>query len=435
MYTWLVKRNFTVLLIQLTGMGLAFGGNVLLARLYGEQVYGVYSLLTSWAFFLAAIALFGIDDTHLVRIPSLRLQGEKRSVLFQLRWSLEVNTIAIFVVAAFFWWLVNIYRLPGLAGDAYYCNVLLVITGLLALFNNLVCFLRALDKVVAVEITDKIIRPFVFVGLLLLFYYLWRTDLLMGAMMANIASLIAILLLSSVIIARALTKIPDNGKTAKKGFSLSANFRYVSMNLLYLLSIRMDILLLGTMSSAVNVGHYNVAIRFADILAYPIAIMNLSLPALLAKHRHDNGGMPTPASMYTIAKSVTLQCLLLGLLFLPAGNWILSWYGKGFTSALPVVGLFFLSGLITAATGSIDIFLIMNGQEKKVIYCRIVTILLMPLLAVFLIPRWGMIGAAVLSLAGNLVYNVLLEWFFYKRYGMFIHPFASSRSINSSNGF
>jgi O-antigen/teichoic acid export membrane protein len=420
----LLKRSFTILLIQFTGLALAFLSNVLLARLYGEEVYGLYSLLTSWASFLVVIAVFGMDDSHLVSLPSLKLQGKKKSILEQLRWSLFVNFFSISLVIALAYLVVNFFHIPGLSEHAYYFNYSLIIVCLLALSTNFICFLRGLDQVIAGEIIDKIFRPFFFLALLLLFFYYLKTDSLVKVILANGAGLLGVGMLLLIRIGFFFKKYEAGTDPEKKRFQIAPNIRYVLLNVLYILSIRIDILLLGLLSAPVEVGHYNVAIRFADIFAYPIAIINLSLPTLLSTERHHKGEMATPKMMYSISKNTFFQCLILDILFLVTGNWLLSWYGKGFTGAFPVLCLFLLSNLVSAATGSMDVFFIMQAQEKKVIYCRIFSLSTTLVLALFLIPAFGIMGAAAASLAGNLCYCSLLQYFFYKRYGMFIHPFA-----------
>ncbi len=426
---FLLKRSLNVLLIQLSGLVVAFGGNVLLARLLGEKTYGVYSLLSSWAIFLSVIALFGMDDTHLVWLPSLRLQQEKNRIADHLKWSLKVNGVTTIIVAGAFFAAAYFFKIPVLSGHAYYFNFVLVMLCLLTFLNNLIYFLRGMDKVVLGEITDKIIRPVIFIVLLLLLYDAGKTDLLTEAVWANVAGLFFTILILVVMIKKKSMAWQDKDDTVNRKPRLSANLRYVSLNLLYILAIRIDILMLGILSTPLNVGHYNVAVRFADILAYPIAIINLSLPSLFSKLQHEHEDVNVPKILYHVSKGSFFQCLVLGIFFLLAGNWVLGWYGGGFTAAFPVICVFLISILISAGTGSIDVFFIMHGEEKKVIYGRVVSVLLIVILNAWLIPVWGTMGAATASLAGNLVYCGILEYLFYKKYKIFIHPFAPQSAM------
>jgi len=425
---FLLKRGIKVLVIQLSGLALAFGGNLLLARLYGEQVYGAYSLLINWAGVLSVITMLGMDDLHYVRLPSLEWQQRRGSILRQLKWSLKVNVLVICFLALPFYILLNLNKLPSLRLYGYYINISLLMIAALTFYNNLVAALRSLDKVVRGEVVDKLIRPFLYLALIVIFFYCWKKDLLRAAIVSNVSSLFVCSALLWWLVRRKIRHLPGGELAEEKPFSWGPNIRYTVLTLLYLLSVRLDILLLGSMAGPAEVGHYNAAIKFADILSYPIIIANLSLPALFARQRHENDGEAAPGRVSEVAKSLFFQCLLLGLLLLPAGEWILGWYGKGFREAFPVLCIFFLSGLATAAAGCIDTFFIMEGQESKVIGCRVISILLIAALALFLIPRWGIIGAAMATLAGNLVYCSLLEFFFYRKYGIFIHPFTRRKA-------
>jgi len=429
----LLKRAFTVLSIQFAGVILAFGSNLLLARLYGEQVYGIYSLVSSWSVLLSVVALFGMDDSHLVKVPVLKLKGEKRKLKEQLKWSLIINIISTSIVAILFYLIINFVAISRLSENAYYFNYSLAMICFLTLLNNLICFLRGLDKVVLGELVDKISRPVFFILFLLIFFYLGKTNLTVNAIIANSMGLLSASLLLGFAIIKNLKRIESGHSFEKGNFSLAPNTRYVLLNLLYILSTRVDILLLGLFSETTAVGHYNIAVRIADIISSPIAIINLSLPTLISKERIQKGEQSAPLLMYRISKNSFFQCMLIGLFFMATGHWILGWYGTGFTNVFPVLVIFFLSSLISACTGSIDMFFILSGHERKIIYIRILSLVLTLSLSIFLIPRWNTIGAAIAMLIGNLIYCILLQYSFFKKYGIFIHPFAKKNKLHVSN--
>ena len=422
----LLKRSFKILIIQCLGLALAFASNILLARLYGEKTYGVYSLVTSWCVFLSVISVFGMDDVHLVRIPAMKIKNEKESIVHQLKWSLSGNSLSISFVAIIFFLIVNFFPTGNLSANAYYFNLSLLIVVSLTLMTNLISALRALDKVVWGEITDKIARPLLFSFFLLLFFYLPKKDMVSNAIISNSGGLLIIIVVLLFLIRRSLNELTPAAATEKNDLSILKNIRYVSLNILYFLSTRIDILLLGLMSDTIVVGHYNVAIRFSDIFAYPIAIINLSMPTLVSKERHEKGEAEVPSLMYRVSKNTFFQCLVLDIFFIIGGYWILGWYGKGFTSAFPVLCVFLLSNLISAFAGPIDVFFIMTGMEKKVIRCRVASLIVILILLFLLIPSQNMMGAAISMLIGNLIYCSLLEYSFFREYKFLVHPFGPS---------
>jgi O-antigen/teichoic acid export membrane protein len=426
----LFKRGFTVLLVQFGGLVFAFISNILLARLYGEQVYGIYSLISSWTILLSVIAVFGMDDVHLVQVPGMKLKNEKNNIIHLLRWSVIVNGVTIFIVIAAFYFVINFFSVEHLSENALYFNFSVGIVCLSALLTNFICFLRGLDRVVPGEIVDKILRPLFFSILLVIFFYVQGIDPIIRTIIASSTGLFFVVAALLFTIYRSLRKMKPGNSSAKKNFSLVPNIRYVFLNLSYFLATRIDILILGILSSVIMVGHYNVALRFADIFAYPIAIVNLSMPTLLSRERHDKNEEAASLILYRVSKNSFYQCLLLGILFLIAAHWILQWYGKGFTDAFPVLFIFLLSNLISASTGSTDVFFIMQRQEKKVIYSRIIALIVTILLALKLIPLLDIMGAAISTLAGNFIYCVLLQYFFFKKYGFIIHPFHQNINGN-----
>ncbi len=419
-----------VLLIQFCGLAISFASNILLARLYGEQVYGIYSLITSWCMLLAILGLFGMDDSHLVHLPSWNLQAEKKKIMQQLKWSLGINIISISVIATIFYFILHFLEPSGLSKYTHYFDFGLLLVFFMPFMNNLISFLRGMDKVVYGEIIDKLARPFFFIILLLVFYFLWKADLALDAIIASSVALFCTILFLSIKIRRTVREAKGISDASKTNYSLGPNFRYVLLNLFYFLSTRMDLLLLGLLSNAVLVGHYNVALKFADISSYPVAIINLSLPTMLSTVKHEKGQHAGPLLLYRISKNSSLQCLMLSCFFCITGKWILHLYGKGFADAFPVLLVFLASNLLTAFIGSADVFFIMDGHEKKPIYSRVFSLLVTLLLALYLIPKWQLMGAAVSMLLGNLIYCILMEYFFFAQYHFWIHPFAARNNFN-----
>jgi O-antigen/teichoic acid export membrane protein len=433
----LLKRSFRIMVIQGIGLVLSLAANILLARIFGEQVFGVYSLVTSWSIFLAVLALFGMDDSHLVKLPTFKLNKSLAKIKAQAIWSFKVNfvTTILSILVAFV--LINHGNIRGLSDYALEFNYGLVMVGILCFYNNLISFMRGMDFVVAGEIIDKIFRPTSF---LLFLYVLYALKPFIGAGTPLLANNLALLIVFSTALIFILPYLrspipnqpinPPAFAKATAGTSthqpLSPNLRYTVLNLLYLLANRLDILLLGILAAPVLVGHYNVASRFSELFSYPIAIINLSLPTLVAREKHDKGTDSSPAMLLTVARNSFFQCLLLDVIVLIAGNWFLSWYGKGFTQALPVLFILLASSLVSAFTGSIDVFFILHGSEKKAIYSRITSLAICLIIAIFLIPSLGIIGAALAMLGGNIVYCSMLEFLFYREYGLIIHPFHFS---------
>lgn len=421
----LLKRSFRIMVIQGTGLLLSLSVNILLARIFGEEVFGVYSLITSWSILLAVLALFGMDDSHLVKLPSFKLAKAFSEIKAQFTWSFKINffTSIFSILAAFA--LINYGHIRGLSEYSHEFNYGLVMVAILCFYNNLISFLRGLDLVVAGEIIDKIFRPTAF-GLFL--YLLYVLKPFIGAATPLLANNMALLIVfcTAFIFIFPYLRSARNSEKENLRFRISPNFRYTLLNLLYLLANRLDILLLGILVAPVMVGHYNVASRFSELFSYPIAIINLSLPTLLAKEKHNKGIASSPRLLMMIARNSFFQCLFLDLIVLLGGNWFLSWYGKGFTQAFPVLCILLSSSLISAFTGSIDVFFILHGSEKKAIYSRIAGLVISLVTAIFLIPSYGMVGAALAMLGGNIVYCSMLELLFYREYGLFINPFRFS---------
>ena len=97
------SRNSLALALQFAGLALTFGCNILLARFYGDQNYGIFSLVSGWAVLFSIAGLFGMDDRHLARVPPLNLKENRTGVKHELFSSLKINLVsAILSVVLFF---------------------------------------------------------------------------------------------------------------------------------------------------------------------------------------------------------------------------------------------------------------------------------------------------------------------------------------------
>ena len=220
----------------------------------------------------------------------------------------------------------------------------------------------------------------------------------------------------------------DSGITEISGFKPAVNFRYTLLNLLYFLSIRLDILVLGLFVNSSEVGHYTIASRFGDIFSYPVAMLNLSFPALLSEKIHHQNLEQASLLPFKMARNAFWLCLVTGILFIFFAPWIFSMFGKKFGEATSVLPVFLLATLFNASAGLSDVFFIVTGNERKVITCRILSVLVTAVCAFIFVPRFGMTGAAWSMFAGSVLYYVSLQFYYWKAHHYFINPFFIPRT-------
>ena len=170
---------------------------------------------------------------------------------------------------------------------------------------------------------------------------------------------------------------------------------------------RLDVLVLGALGGADQVGPYYVAVQLAGIALYGLNAVNTILAPLTTQHyaAGDSGVLSRLVQRAaTITFGVTTIC---AVALATSGYWILARFGPGFTQGyMPLLVL--LGGqCVNAAVGPVGYLMTMTSFERQAPVIFGVGAFFNLLLSVFLVPRYGMLGAAWAATAGTVIWNVV----------------------------
>jgi O-antigen/teichoic acid export membrane protein len=167
-----------------------------------------------------------------------------------------------------------------------------------------------------------------------------------------------------------------------------------------------DRLLIGAFSNVVQVGLYHAAYRLA---AFQSIAMNSFVPmfstAIAEAHARDDRGTIVHYYRLVVRWSLLVTAPL-GLICLVFGAKLLRLFGGEFEAALPVLFIVTLASFIDAGVGPAGQFLQMIGRERVASALVIFTALLTVGLNVWLIPRYGAVGAAIGTGTGIALLNL-----------------------------
>lgn len=172
----------------------------------------------------------------------------------------------------------------------------------------------------------------------------------------------------------------------------------------------MDTLMLGYFRSASEVGIYRAASQTALLLMIFLNSLNTIFSPLIAELFHRNH-LQRMEQLFKVATRWSFSLTLPLFLFVwLAGQDILRVFGSEFSVGwLPLVVLS-IGQLVNAGTGGIGYMLIMSGHQYLKLLSDVVLVSLNIVLNILLIPRWGLLGAAVataISIAGvNIIRGV-----------------------------
>ncbi|MFB6295047.1 MAG: polysaccharide biosynthesis C-terminal domain-containing protein, partial [Candidatus Nanohaloarchaea archaeon] len=181
----------------------------------------------------------------------------------------------------------------------------------------------------------------------------------------------------------------------------------------------LDVLMLGWLVDSVRVGIYEVAISLASILyMFRAGGQYMFLPAV--SELYAAGSMERIAELYTTMTRwvVTLALpVVAGFLMFPADILQLL-LGTEYLPGTAPLAVLSIGVFLAAVDGPSDMMLLATGRTKQLMAAVLAFAVVDAALNLVLIPRYGMVGAAVAMTAGFTVAGVLSFLFVYRGTGM-----------------
>lgn len=203
---------------------------------------------------------------------------------------------------------------------------------------------------------------------------------------------------------------------------LSFTFPMMLIGLVYLLLGRMDVIMLGYFVEDRAVGIYTVAVRLAMFIVVGLEIM---VP-VVGPNFADLGTRKDMPTIAALLSSSTKGAFYVGLVIFSIiavlGTDILRIFGREFAGGAFVLLILAAGQLVNSLTGPVGQLLIMTGKHAWEVANSLVMVGLCFILNLILIPRMGIVGAAVatsISTAGVNLVKLIEVKFLYS-----FHPYG-----------
>lgn len=229
---------------------------------------------------------------------------------------------------------------------------------------------------------------------------------------ANVAALAVATVMSAYFLFRVEPLI---GRHLKKTFENRRLYNYslplAFSALIAFLLLWVDTLFLGYFRSAAEVGTYSIAMRIAVVGSLILFSFNTMLAPFISD-LYNQGEME---HLQALLRSVTKWVAGLsfpffsGLALFP--EQVLRIMGSHYTEGATILVILALGKLFDSAVGPVSLTLLMCGRPRVVLVNSVIVFLADVGLCIFLIPRFGAIGAALAASATIILFNlVALGW-------------------------
>jgi len=416
----LARGAIVNVLITGIGIGISFLVQILLARKLGSEQFGLYAYVMGWM----ALALLPAKldfDSAATRFVGAYAGNREWDLLngFLRRGAQVVLTASVAVGCITALGMITWRFLQGRAVEPLFwvACALLPLTALMAYAANV---LQGFRLVSASQFPPVVLRPVLF-GLGVLAFATLDSRALSATttLLLNLGAVIVVLLLQWILIARALAPHVAAPRYEMREW-LKTAFGLLSVSVAQLiLAGQTDIVIVGTVVSKAEAGHYAIANQIAGVLSMGTTAMSFVAAPSIAQY-HRAGDRVALQRLLNRVRWTNLIPTLPALVFIAvAGRPLLGLFGPSFKEAYPVLLVLSLGGLQAAAGGSIAGFLLtMTGNERAgagiIGAAAVVYLVLVAILA----PRYGAMGVALSTVSAFLFRAIWLGVYVRRKLGV-----------------
>jgi O-antigen/teichoic acid export membrane protein len=415
----LARGTIIAFLVQIAGNGIGYAVQVLLARWLGAGGYGVYSYLITWAQVFSIGALLGLDLGLVRFIPEYLLRQDHARLCGILRWSrILVFAFGVLLAGISTLALVFVHPIRSEVISLVLCSLLIPLFALVEVQTQIIRSTRRIGLAYAPPI---LLQPLLLLGLAyaglrilggLTDYY---------SLVAMLISLGIIIVLQGGVIQRAFWKHSQNTVPIYE----TNGWLKVSLPLLFnsifsIIALRVDLLAVGYYLGPEEVGIYSAAVRTAAIVGITLFAANTIVAPLIASYyaRRDLAGLQDVVSLATMG--AFWPALFIGAGVILFSKPLLGVFGAEFISARIPLILLVVGQLVNVGSGSVGLLMVLTGHERQSMFVVGVSALIISVACCFVVPSFGIIGAALVSMLGISLWNFWIYRMVVKNLG--IHP-------------
>jgi len=423
MFNRLRKKLFSKIIIVLTintaGKLFAVLANILLARYFGAKLYGEYVYVYSYILVFAVFASFGLDQGLVKFIPELEIEGEETGEF------VTVASIFSILISSIFLSLLWIFSKPiseYILGSANYQNMVVFQSGFIMIYAQILVLsgaLQSTNRITLFAFARTLMPEVIFVISILL-------SLCINSVNANyiiISRYFSFVITLASIVFLCRYNFAKIKRINFKKYILFIKFAstVVLISSMNIIINKLNIFLVGHFLDPKSVGIFNSAAQIALLISFLLVSINQVFSPKIAKYYAEKDINSIQQYYSKINYTMMFVSVIIIVVIMLFGKLILSIFGDEYVSAYNILIVLSIGQLINGITGPCGVILTVTGNAIFNVYINIFMMILITILDLYFIPRFGMIGAAIVSSLSVSITNILKVIIMYKKTG--IRPF------------
>jgi len=390
----------------ITFTGLVYGNvnrylyTALLARWVGAEFLGIYSLANSIMLISEVLGKMGLETGIMRFVSRMNLETDSEKIQKVIASALKM-TAAFSLVIMVGLIISSEYIVTQILNEPALLTSVLIVFAIAIPFNALTLVsafaTQGFKRLKYKTLVTQFLNPTLLLSsMVICFWFVSIESSIMIPML--VTGVIGFFVMISVL--KKVSGVSNDQIIKSKFDSTLLKFSYPLMFVTILQTFMhwMDILMLGYFTDATTVGLYHPAARTAGLLQ-ALLLSFTSIYAPMIAQFHSEGDSKKMGDTYKLVSRWLLMCAIpISAVFIIFPEKVLLLFGAEYVSSAMVLVILTAATFIQAVLGASGPTLSMSGHTKLVLWNSIGAFALNFGLNIYLIPRYGIIGAAMATL-------------------------------------
>jgi len=425
------RSSLAAFAVRIVSAAIALVSQIVLARWMGEFEYGIYVLVWISAIIVGNLSCLGFHTTIIRYVPEYFERSRFNEIRGILRTGRVFGVVASTFVALLGGLGVYVFRhhLESYYVVPFYLG--LVCVPMMALGDILDGTARSRSWVLTALTPTYIVRPllsliFMIAAVLIGFAPTAVTGLMAGILATHVTTLAQLLRIRGSL-ARIIPAGPHS-LHLREWFAVSVPIFLVEG--FFFLLINVDVLMVGHFMDPDHVAVYFATTKILALAHFVYFAVKAGVAQRYSQLLHGGDHSRFTAFVQASVKWTFWPTLALGIVLLALGEPLLSLFGAAFTQGYPLLFVLIIGVLARASVGPTESLLNMSGNQNICAALYAVALCINVALNIVLIPRFGLIGAAIATAAAMAFEASSLSLTVYRRLGIPMFVFAPAAKIS-----
>lgn len=411
----LVKSSIIVFIGVAISKILNYAFRAIIARYYGPEVYGLFSLAVIILSFFTYASFLGFSEGLVRYISFYRGKNEinKIKYIFQITQKILIVSSIIFGIFLFLsakFISLNIFHNSGLI---MFLQLFSISIPLLIISGVYILTLRAFEKISWYSFMNNIFQNALRLIILIFFIFLGikSNSIQLSFLLTAFATLIFSYIVCKYKIPVLFEKYLLSKKTKRKTLKdiLSYSWPIMFLGAISTLFYWIDSFTIGYYKSAFEVGVYNAAVPIVALLSIvPDIFMQLFFPLITKEYSRKNIFIIKELSKQIGKWIFALSLPIFIIMVLFPGAIINILFGASYLSAQNSLRILAIGGIFSIFFVLLTNLLSMAGKTKTILINIILMSIFNLFLNILLVQKFGSVGAAISTMIAGIVFNVVL---------------------------